>query len=72
MFLSLDEGVDVEFCRLLIHAGARADLFNNDLEMAPIHAAVMSGSTVHTRALLETHPLNKVDYIYNGANGCTY
>ena len=60
MFLSLDAGVDVEFCKLLIKAGARADLFDNDLDMAPIHAAVMSESTAHVRALLETHPLNKV------------
>ena len=60
MFLSLEEGVDVEFCRSLIKAGARADLFDDDLNVAPIHAAVMSESTVHVKALLETHPLNKV------------
>lgn len=60
LFLSLDEGVDPEFCKLLIEAGARADLFNVDLEMAPIHEAVMSGLVMHARNLLETHPLNKV------------
>ena len=60
LFLSLEEGVDVEFCRLLIKAGARADLFDSELEMAPIHAATMTESTTHVRALLETHPLNKV------------
>ena len=60
LFLSIDEGVDVEFCRLLIKAGARADLFDRDLERAPIHEAVMLSLTDHTKALLETHPLNKV------------
>ena len=60
MFLSIDEGVDVEFCRLLIKSGARADLFDRDLERAPIHEAVMLNLTAHTKALLETHPLNKV------------
>ena len=56
----MEDGVDVEFSRLLIKAGARADLFDTDLEMAPIHSAVMSNSTGHAKALLETHPLNKV------------
>ena len=60
LFLTLEEGVDVEFCRLLIKAGARADLFDRDLERAPIHEAVMLNLTTHTKALLETHPLNKV------------
>ena len=60
MFLSLEDGIDVEFCRSLIKAGARADLFDTELEMAPIHSAVMSNLTAHTKALLETHPLNKV------------
>ena len=60
LFLSLEDGVDVEFCRLLVKAGARADLFDTELEMAPIHSAVMSNLIDHTKALLETHPLNKV------------
>ena len=60
LFLTLEEGIDVEFCRLLIKAGARADLFDRDLERAPIHEAVMLNLTAHTKALLETHPLNKV------------
>ena len=60
MFLSLESGVDVEFCRSLIKVGARADLYDGNLDMAPIHFAVLSESTTHVKALLETHPLNKV------------
>ncbi len=62
--------MNVEFCRELIKAGALADLYNPNMERAPIHEAVISGSTAHVKLLLDTDPLNRVNmvnvYISNG------
>ncbi|TRY61944.1 hypothetical protein TCAL_10560, partial [Tigriopus californicus] len=51
---------NVDFTRTLLACGARANLFNDDLDNAPIHNAVDIGSLEHVVALLE-NPFNKAD-----------
>lgn len=51
---------NVDFTRTLLACGARADLFNDVLDNAPIHNAVESGSLEHVVALLENQ-FNKAD-----------
>ena len=41
------------FCRLLISAGARADMYNEQLRRAPLHVAASTGQLEMVRLLFE-------------------
>eukprot|EP00095_Tigriopus_kingsejongensis_P000143 maker-scaffold188_size271682-snap-gene-1.26 protein:Tk00143 transcript:maker-scaffold188_size271682-snap-gene-1.26-mRNA-1 annotation:"transient receptor potential cation channel protein painless" len=51
---------NVDFSRALLACGAIANLYNDELDQAPIHNAVQSGNLEHVVALLE-NPFNKAD-----------
>ena len=54
-------GLDPEFTRLLVRAGARAAQYNDLLDLAPIHSAVLGGhGELHLPALL-SDPANRAD-----------
>jgi len=51
----------VEFTQLLVRAGARADMYNDDLDQAVLHSAVLGGHGEQHIAALLVDPRNKAD-----------
>ena len=51
----------VEFTQLLIRAGAKADMYNDDLDQAVLHSAVLNGHGEQHIVALLADPRNKAD-----------
>ena len=60
LIYSIDDVEDADFCRKLVQTGSNANLYDTELDLGPIHAAVYAESVEKVRALIE-NPKNRAD-----------